>query len=369
MKNIKFKTIIIYSILSLLILSIFPGIAKAETADLQIIMKPEVIKQGETFEIQVTFSSKSEGISSLDASLSYDADLMEYTSGGSNTVQLNNGKGLIIDNGSSSTKSMSYSFQFLAKKEGKAKFSVEQSELFGHDTGKPLGNPKSSISLTIHSSPVQEEQDETNDPNEGLPNTEEDPIEVEQDGQLIYILRDYPESELPKDFEPYSHTFKGEEILGAKNPNTEMILLYGTDQSFNHSFYIYEQNENLFPYVTLNISGTQEYTFLPMDINPEGYQPEEIVINGNTVIVSKPEDFKGIYLVKALNSDNETGYYFYDESQGTIQRVEIHNNVVETQDEQSSFHWSIILLAGIALILLVLVIIFSSSYIRRRNKS
>ena len=72
-----------------------------------------------------------------------------------------------------------------------------------------------------------------------------------------------------------------------------MILLYGIDESFQYAFYIYDYTENLVPYVTLTIPGDQEYTFLPMDISPEGYQPDEILINGSLVSVLRPEDLRG----------------------------------------------------------------------------
>lgn len=370
MKKYPLKTITIILVLTLFLLGLFPGVAFGKSTDLKISVQPNSVKQGQTFTIKVTFTSQGERMDSLDASLSYDGDRMEYTSGGSNTVQLGHGQGTIIDYGISSN-TQTYTFQFRAKKPGKATFSVDHSEIIGQDTGQLLGNPSGSIQLTIQASSDPGDQEDPEDPedSEDIPDPKDDPIEVDRDGRLIYILRDYPSSELPEGFEPFSLTFKGDEVLGAQNPNSGMILLYGIDESFQYAFYIYDYTENLVPYVTLTIPGDQEYTFLPMDISPEGYQPDEILINGSLVSVLRPEDFKGIYLVKAMNRDGEVGYYFYDEEEGTIQRAIVRDNVVEPEEESSSFNWIILPLAGITLILLILVIRLYSTYKGRGKKS
>ena len=44
-------------------------------------------------------------------------------------------------------------------------------------------------------------------------------------------------------------------------------------------------------------------------------------IRDRLIPVLKPDDFRGYYLVKASNEQGDTGYYFYDEREGTIQRV------------------------------------------------
>ena len=70
-----------------------------------------------------------------------------------------------------------------------------------------------------------------------------------------------------------------------------------------------------------------------------------------------------------MNRDGEVGYYFYDEEEGTIQRVIVRDNVVEPEEESSSFNWIILPLAGIILILLILVIRLYSTYKGRGKKS
>lgn len=276
MNKIKLKPsiIIIISYLCILI-GLFPRTALAETPQVTIDIHPKEIHQGEVFTINLTFTSSSNPIGSLNASLSYDEDKIEYQSDGSNAVQISGGTGLIVDTGSPSTREMIYSLQFLAKTEGTAAFAVTKSEVIAFDTGMLLESPQKSISVPI-------QPDNNND----------------LDGTIeVYI-----------------------------------------------------------PYISLDVD--QEYTMLPLDITPDGYHPTNIVIAGTAVPVLQPDDFKGFYLVKAINKQGDRGYYFYDNTEGTMQRVWL----THSQKEDKQINWTITALAVFCLILLVLIILLSYSY-------
>lgn len=347
MNSTKLKSIILF-LSFCLIFGLFPGKSLAETAQLSVDIHPKEIHQGEVFTINLTFTSSSNPIGTINALIVYDDDLIEYQSGGSNTVQISGGSGMITDTGSPSTKEMIYSLNFIAKKSGTASFAVTESEVIALDTGTLLGNPEKSISISIQPE-SHEEVDKT--------------ITVYINGKVFYVFKQLTDIKLPEGFETTVVTLQGEEITGAKNPSTGLILLYAADENLQEGWYIYDPStEMLYPYITVNVD--QVYILIPLDINPEGYQPAEIEINGILIPVLKPDDFKGYYLVKASNEQGDTGYYFYDEREGTIQRVWLE----EAESENREVIFTITALAVICIILLLLIILLAYSFRPRRKR-
>lgn len=365
MKNIKLKLILIFSILSVLI-ALFPIPALANSVNLDIEIQPKKTHKGEEITISLIFASNSDAIGTLTADLAYDKDLLEYKSGGSNTAQLSDGIGRISNSSSYNTKNISYSFTFLAKKVGTASFTISNTEITSLDTGKLLGNPSKTISISIN----EEKKEEAEDPSIEIPDPKDDPIEVELDGKLFYIVREFPETLLPEGFETTTITIHGEDIIGAKNPLTQMTLLYVYNEDFQLEWYVCDSYsyDLLYPYISI-VAG-QQFSLIPLDIQPVGFQQEIIEINGNSISVLKSDEFKSFSLVQAINSKGEKGYYFYDEQESTMQKVLLKNNTIElsnSKQDNKGVLWTIIILACACIILLILVIILFSSIKKSRS--
>lgn len=347
MNSTKLKHIILFLCLCL-IFGLFPGNTMAATAQLSVDIHPQEIHEGDVFTINLCFTSSSNPIGTINASIAYDDDLIEYQSGGSNTVQISGGSGMITDTGSPSTKEVIYSLNFMAKRAGTASFAVTESEVIALDTGTLVGDPKKSITISIQPE-SHEEVDKT--------------ITVYINGKVFYVFKQLTDVNLPEGFETAAVTLQGEEITGAKNPSTGLILLYASDENLQEGWYIYDPStEMLYPYITIDVD--QVYTLIPLDIDPEGYQPAEIEINGILIPVLKPDDFRGYYLVKASNEQGDTGYYFYDEREGTIQRVWLE----EAESENREVIFTITALAVICIILLLLIILLAYSFRPRRKR-
>ncbi len=347
MNRIKLKSIILFLSFCLFI-GLFPGNALAETAQVSVDIHPQEIHQGEVFTINLTFTSSSNPIGTINALIAYDDGLIEFQSGGSNTVQISGGTGMITDTGSLSTKEMIYSLKFIAKKTGTASFAVTESEVIALDTGTLLGNPEKSISITIRPD-GHEDVDKT--------------IKVYINGKVFYVFKQPTDVKLPEGFETAAVTLQGEEITGAKNPSTGLMLLYVADENLQEGWYIYEPSTDmLYPYITINVD--QVFTLIPIDINTGGYHPTNIEINGILIPVLKPDDFRGFYLVKASNEQGDTGYYFYDEREDTIQRVWLE----EAQSENREVILTITALAVICLILLLLITLLAYSFRPKRKR-
>lgn len=343
----KLQSIILF-LCFCLIFGLFPGKAFAETAQLSVDIHPQEIHEGDVFTINLCFTSSSNPIGTINALIAYDDDLIVYQSGGSNTVQISGGSGMITDTGSPSTKEMIYSLKFMAKKTGTASFAVTESEVIALDTGTLVGNPKKSISIQIQPD-GHEDVDKT--------------IKVYINGKVFYVFKQLTDVKLPEGFETAAVTLQGEEITAAKNPLTGLILLYAADKNLQEGWYIYDPStEMLYPYITINVD--QVYTLLPIDIKPEGYHPTNIKINGMLLPVLKPDDFRGYYLVKASNEQGNTGYYFYDERENTLQRVWLE----EAESKNKEVILTITALAILCIILLLLITLLAYSFRPRRKR-
>lgn len=366
MKQLTYKTTILLFILCMLFVY-YPGIIYANNAELIITASPKVVHQGDILTINVTFSSK-EAIGPLTAGLAYNNTLLDYKSGGGNSVQLSNGTGGISDNGSQNTKKLSYTFNFLAKKTGKASFQITDSEVVSYNSGVLLGNPTDTISINIG----KPEEEKTEIPSD-LPENNE-PIELSINGKTMYLSKVLPEIKLPQDFELSTLTYEGRAVEGAINTSTGMLLLYVMNSSDKGSWYIYDSTGLLYPYITIQVN--EAYTWLPMDIEPVGYQPTVIQVEGQETTVLKPNrNFQGFYLVKAINEQDIASYYFYDEVEGTMQRIRLNTSTVQntadnlenTKDSNELLRFTADII-GVCFILIIINILIYVHYKTKKNK-
>ena len=85
-----------------------------------------------------------------------------------------------------------------------------------------------------------------------------------------------------------------------------------------------EQDESNAPSVLYKMDGLQ-YTIInkPDDVKlPEGFEESDLKINDVQLIAYKDSYGSDLYLVYAINADEETGAYYYDPVEGTLIRYE-----------------------------------------------
>lgn len=130
----------------------FPGIggmAYASSASVIITAGTANVKQGEKFTITVIAES-SAVIGDFEAYISYDADILEFDTGGS---YVTGGDGMlhILEMGSGNNAAVKkYALQFYAKKDGKCQISVNDRPIvLEADTGEEMSVSKNSFSLTV----------------------------------------------------------------------------------------------------------------------------------------------------------------------------------------------------------------------------
>jgi hypothetical protein len=278
----------------------------APQTELTITTDTEEILPGNTVEVTITFTSKDEDISVVQAEIEYDADILEYRFGG-NAIELSKGIGGIQDNLPPGMKTVSYEIRFTAIKSGKAKIAVNHSQLIGYDTGLVLGEPVASTVVTV-SKPVVQPGD---DIDVGQPGnqTPDDWIETELDGGTAYVVRGLSGVALPQGFGLEYSMYGDEEIQIARDSYRDLSLIYIRDRGFS-SFYVYDHG-SIYPYISMDME--ERYTIL--ETQEKLYNCVETTL----LLDDKPaqawisdiygEDF---YIVYAINSIGNKGFYLYD---------------------------------------------------------
>lgn len=291
---------------------------------------------GSVFTVTVSFTSKDEDISVVQASIEYDDDILEYRFAG-NAVELSGGTGGISDNISSGTRTVSYDIQFTAIKPGKAKISVNQSQLIGHDTGTILGEPVSDIIIVV-SEPASKPGSDVNEKPDETPPGDEQPsdsdwLEITLDGKTMHIVRDLNEVTLPQGFGLDNAMYGEEEIQVARDPKRDLNLIYIRDRGFS-SFYVYDEQGSIYPFI--NMDYKQQYTILKTQEKLSDCVETTMTIDGKPVPAWTSEIYgDDFYIVYAVNSIGNKGFYLYDTKEGTMQRLIAENNNANTIDEEN----------------------------------
>lgn len=333
-KHTMTRNIIELIIISLLVLfsigQVQNFVLAAPQTELTITTDTEDILPGNTVEVTITFTSKDEDISVVQAAIEYDADILEYRFGG-NAVELSKGIGGIQDNLPPGMKTVSYEIRFTAIKSGKAKVAINHSQLIGYDTGSVLGEPVANTVVTVSTSVVQPgDEIEVEQPGNGQ--IADNWVETELNGETVYVVRGLSGIALPQGFGLEYSTYEGEKIQIARDSVKDLSLIYIREHGFS-SFYVYDQG-SIYPYINMDME--ERYTILKTQ--------EKLCDCVETTLLfdDKPaqawisdiygEDF---YIVYAINSIGSKGFYLYDAKEGSMQRLIAEYNNSNTIEEEN----------------------------------
>lgn len=168
--------------------------------------------------------------------------------------------------------------------------------------------------------------------------------EVVIDGITYNINSDYSKNIIPAGFEPTVYDYKGNGVLASYSGKCELNLLYLVDAEKKGKFFIYDGEEDKFyPFITLSSVGNQ-YIILPENMQEEApdnctmgiLEIGDYSING--YINNVDEDFGYFY---AVNQEGYKGWYCYDLTEKTIQRMDVmdvedETNPVEKPSEEET---------------------------------
>ena len=287
--------------------------SSAAGASVVVAASPRSVSVGDTVSVQVKFVASGENISTLSAAFSYDSDKLEFLMGG-NAVGASAGKGGISDSPDSPRTVLEYELRFRAKQAGTASFSLTSSEVVGEISGQSLGSPKKSISIEISEGGAATDPE---DPQEtGAQDPQEDPIEVKNGDETLYLMRTFGEELLPSGFSMGEIDYEGQAVSAGRNA-AGAVVVYMLNATGEGSLYLYEEGRFL-KVDTLHIFAA--YILIQGAQAPAGFEPTVVKIADSAVDAWK--DAEGRIVLYALGPSGRAGYYFYDAQDGSMLRAE-----------------------------------------------
>ncbi len=166
----------------------------------------------------------------------------------------------------------------------------------------------------------------TEPPTTTEPETTLAPIEggVTVNGVKYTIDSGYSSDIIPTGFDADVLSYNGEDVLAAVNAKYNATLLYLVDGDGKGSFFLYDsENKSFFPYIEID-SGLHRYILADGSnekLQPSGCKQGKITVGGVTfdaLISEENGDFAYFY---ALSDRGTAGWYCYDKTENTVQRM------------------------------------------------
>ena len=259
-------------------------------------------------------------------------------------------------------------FQFNAVASGKSSIIVSGTTVTGSSTSIQVGDNSTT--------PTEPEQTAGN-----TDNTAEGQFTV--DGTAYVVSERFSDEEIPAGFEKTRVTIDGYGYKALTNGNLTLIYLKpAADISGKGVFYIYNAESNEVSTFAMLGEGNR-YILLskPESMLFEGMEQTEITVSGRKVQVYSYGEGQEFYYAYGTNPQGETGWYQYDITDGSLQRVNQQvlgvlssgdetSQVVESKDayyeKWSKQRYLLAILLFVIVVLLVLVI--NLFLVGRRNR-
>ena len=341
---------VLFLIIILLLMTMLP--TNVFAASVSVSASSKTVDAGDTVTVKVTF--KGSKLYGAAGSFSYDSSVLQYVSG----ANTSNGKiAVYASDPANGASSLSVSIKFKAKKSGSTSVSVSGTDIINTD-GESLGSAKGSTKITVKSSapdptkkPAETKKPtETKKPSQTKKPTEtKKPVQTKKpadtpkatktpkptptltpvptmtpsnitakvEDENMLVVSDISGIGIPEGAERDEIDYQGTKIDVAIK--FDMNLVYLTDsKGQNGKFYRYEDNEFL-PYIEINQSESYVVLPLPKDVEvPEGFNAARLTVANSSVQGWANEN--GQYIIYAIDSKGNKGFYSYDYSESGLQK-------------------------------------------------
>lgn len=331
-------------------------------------------KTGETVEVACALRAGSGSLETFNATLKYDPSLLSFKEGNGVTKE-SDGVLKFAGKGDGSNK-IRFTMKFQALKVGTAKIEVTDS------TGTVTGGEKvecengtSTIQIAEGTTPpATPEQPE----GENKGNAPQDGITV---GDKSYkFSEEFAPTSIPVGFVETKLSYDGGERKFVRQENGSITLGYLVDAEGKGNFFLYNEEDATFsPYVQVTVSPSTSIVLLEKNKDvkvPEGYRKVKLTVNEHEFPAWQDKKHEGFYLVYAMDSHGEKGFYQYDTNQGSYQKY-ITQQIGNTNQGASKVNKlnnfiignlsMIILCTGLGILLLIIIIIVLAVKLRHRN--
>lgn len=322
---------------------------------------------GVEFEIKVAVTSESDDIGSVNISLNYDSEMMQFVSADGVT---NDGSTLTYSVEGSGT-SVETVITFLALKEGSATITISEQTVATSD-GTTIDMTEGSSAITI-SGGTEVEASET------VTNTSASGISDVTVGDVTYsISNDFSESVIPVGYTATTYEYDGSTFNGVVGDTSGIVLAYLVDGEGTGQFFMYEASSSTFsPYVQITVSDATYIVFLTTGLEetlPDEFVETVLTVNGFEFPTWEDTENSGYYLIHAINSNGEDSIYRYDSQEQTYQRYYVTESSTtsdtDSEDVASAMadytQWMMIGVGSVVILLLIFIVVLTVK-LRNRN--
>ena len=330
---------------------------------------------GEYVEVKCVLRSESGNIGEVSVDLSFDESYLRFDSG--DGIE-ETGSGSLTCSGTGNSTEITFYAKFQALQEGTTTVDITGTTVTD-ENGTSITFDQGNSTITIaEGDPSKIEDSTTQAPSAG-------DVEVDVNGVMYTLTDEFADTDIPNGYSRTQKTLDGEERQMVENESGNICLGYLKDADAIGSFFLYnEENATFSPYAEISISDTMSIIVLSdtSEVTLDSrYSEAKLSLNEKEFPVWQDTEKEGIYVIYAMNSLGETGYYQYDSVEGTYQRFE-PSTVTEKESDAGNDTSSVlgkiqniveanlafvILVAGVGAILGLLILIILAVKLHNRN--
>lgn len=345
----------------------------AQAADGKISFTDPETAVGEMVEVKCVSRSTSGNMSDMEIKFTYDSESLRFDSG-ENVTDDGNGSLTYKSTGGSSEVTVTLTFQAL--KEGTAKVEISSATI-KDENGLSLDLNKGNSTVKIAAG----DPSKITEGNNATAASASDK-QVEVNGVTYTLTDEFADADIPSGYSRTQVDLDGEQRQMVTNESGSIYLAYLFDADKVGDFFLYNVEDATFaPYEEIAISDTTSIIVLSDSSKvklPKTYKEAKLTLNEKEFPVWQDTEHAGYYVIYALNSNGEEGFYQYDSAEQTYQKVEIAADGDSEKKTDNSLMGKIqnfiekniqkiVLFGGLGAILILVLIITLAVKLRHRN--
>lgn len=324
---------------------------------------------GDMVEVKCVVKSTSGNLGNIEVKLTYDSASLRFDSGDGVTAD---SEGSLTCTGTGGSAEATFNITFQALKEGDTSISIASATIASSSGG--------TLTLDQGSSAVKIAAGDPSKITDTPATSGADDIDVEVNGTSYKLSDNFAEADIPAGFTKTEVQFEGQARQMVTQETSGITLGYLLDSEGTGDFFLYNDEDATFSlFEQINISDTTSIALLSEKSSvklPDTFQEVSLTLNGKEFPAWQNTQRDGFYVIYAVNSNGEKGYYQYDDSEGTYQRYEAE--AVEEEVEDSSLLGKIknfvdkhmqmlILIVGLGGLLILILLIVLGIKLHNRN--
>ncbi len=322
-------------------------------------------KVGENITVTAKIEANGSPIGDGQVTVTYDPAKLEFVSG--TNAEGGNGTVTLFAAGTGTETELNYEMVFKALTEGSAALEVSAATAYMFDD--------STLNLQIGSSTVTVEAGDgtTSSETETASDSERKLGEanIEIDGTMYAVYENFTDALIPSGFTRTTISYNGEEHNAVTQDASGKTIVFLVTGENDPIMALYDEKNSTFVVAEQVIMGDEFYLLILGEGDgsslPEQFAETTLELNGTIFPAWQNMEATDYYLVHALSSNGNEGFYEYDSKEGTYQRYVVAEKKTEEKKTENALlakvqglvdqYFMIVVAAVAAVILLLLIII------------